>query len=142
VVLLQFTPKFHLSKAAAARLAGILLFVLAAVVAGVAAVALYNGRTPESSRLGIAITAAALVLMPVLAMLKRKKARETNNRALAADSAQSATCAYLAAMTLCSLIATRWFNVHWIDSVAALCAVPVLIIEGRRALRGEVCGCC
>ena len=142
VVLLQFTPVFHLSKARAARLAGILLFVLAAVVTAVAATALYMGAAPESSPLGIAITAAALILMPVLAMLKRNKARETRDKALAADSAQSATCAFLAAMTLCSLIATRLFNIHWIDAAAALCAVPVLFIEGRRALRGENCGCC
>lgn len=36
-------------------------------------------------------------------------------------------------------LATKLLNIHWIDAVAALCAVPVLIIEGRRALRGEDC---
>jgi divalent metal cation (Fe/Co/Zn/Cd) transporter len=139
VVLLQFMPRFPLKKMHAERAAAVLLFLLAGVVLIIAALAY---RTPmETSCLGIGVTAAALIAMPVLAWLKRKHAHATNNRALAADAVQSATCAYLAAVTLAGLVIYAVWHVRWVDSVAACAAVPVLIIEGRRAWRGEGCGC-
>jgi divalent metal cation (Fe/Co/Zn/Cd) transporter len=141
VVLLAIVPSFPLTRDRAARLAGILLFVLAGVVGLVTLVAFVAGVAPETSCSGIAITLAALVVMPVLAWAKRRTARQTNNRALAADAVQSATCAYLAAITLASLAINARWHIHWVDSAAALLALPILIIEGRRALRGKFCGC-
>jgi divalent metal cation (Fe/Co/Zn/Cd) transporter len=139
VVLLQFLPRFPLKKMHAERAAAVLLFLLAGAVL---IIALLAWRTPmETSCLGIGVTAAALVAMPVLAWLKRKHARKVNDRALAADAVQSATCAYLAAVTLAGLLIYALWRVAWVDSVAACAAAPVLIIEGRRAWRGEGCGC-
>jgi divalent metal cation (Fe/Co/Zn/Cd) transporter len=80
--------------------------------------------------------------MPMLAWAKRRVAQRTNNRALAADAVQSATCAYLAAITLVGLVINAIWHIHWVDSAAALLALPILIVEGRRALRGVSCGCC
>jgi divalent metal cation (Fe/Co/Zn/Cd) transporter len=142
VVLLAIVPSFPLTKDRAARLAGILLFVLAGVVALVTLFAFVSGVTPETSCSGIVITLAALVVMPLLAWAKRRTARLTNNRALAADAVQSATCAYLAALTLVGLAINAIWHIHWVDSAAALLALPILVIEGRRALRGESCDCC
>jgi divalent metal cation (Fe/Co/Zn/Cd) transporter len=142
VVLLEIVPSFPLTRDRAARLAGILLFVLSGVVALVTLLALVSGVTPEASCSGIAITFAALVVMPILAWAKRRVARQTNNRALAADAVQSATCAYLAAVTLAGLAINALWHIHWVDSAAALLALPILIVEGRRAFRGESCGCC
>src|ERR1700757_105788 len=88
VVLLQFLPRLPLKRTHAERSAAVLLFLLAGVVV---IIAVLSYRTPmETSCLGIGITAAALVAMPVLAWLKRKQARTTNDRALAADAVQSA----------------------------------------------------
>jgi divalent metal cation (Fe/Co/Zn/Cd) transporter len=142
VALLSFAPSFPLSKDRAGQLAGILLFILAGVVAITATLSLRYGVRPETSYSGIAISVAALIVMPVLAWLKRKVARATDNRALAADAVQSATCAYLAAITLFGLAVNGVFHIRWVDSVAALAALPILIIEGRKAMRGESCGCC
>jgi divalent metal cation (Fe/Co/Zn/Cd) transporter len=142
VVLLAIVPSFPLARDSAARLAGILLFVLAGVVALVTFFGFVSGVTPETSWSGIVIALAALVVMPILAWTKRRTARLTNNRALAADAVQSATCAYLAAMTLVGLAINAFWHIHWVDSAAALLALPILVIEGRRALRGESCGCC
>jgi divalent metal cation (Fe/Co/Zn/Cd) transporter len=88
------------------------------------------------------ITVAALVAMPVLATLKRREARRTNNLALAADAVQSATCAYLALITLAGLAANAAFHIPWIDSIAALLAIPILVKEGRSAWQGHTCACC
>jgi divalent metal cation (Fe/Co/Zn/Cd) transporter len=139
VVLLQFLPRFPLKRAHAERIAAILLYVLAAAVA-VIAVSAYQ-VPKETSFLGMAITAVALFAMPVLARLKRRQARKLNNPALAADATQSATCAYLAAVTLAGLVAFALWRVTWVDSAAALAATPILIVEAQRTWRGEGCGC-
>jgi divalent metal cation (Fe/Co/Zn/Cd) transporter len=142
VVLLSFIPAVSFGKERAARWAGILLFVLAGVVTLAATASLFFRVQPEASCLGIGITVAALFVMPLLAWGKRKVAKTTNSRALAADAVQSATCAYLAAITLVGLAINALWHIHWVDSMAALLALPILIVEGRRALRGESCGCC
>lgn len=140
VVLLQFVPRFTISEERASRLAGILLFILAGVITFASAFALWLGVHPETSWMGIGITIAALFEMPLLSLAKRKAGRETGNAALSADAVQSATCAYLAAITLAGLALNAIFRIPWIDPAAALVAVPVIVIEGRRALQGE--GCC
>ena len=142
VALMSFLPGFPLTRERASRWAGFLLFGLAGVVAVAAVAALAVAIRPETSPAGIAITVAALVAMPGLAWLKRRTAKKTGNRALAADAVQSATCAYLAGVTLLGLGINAALHIGWIDSLAALAAIPILVIEGRRALRGESCGCC
>jgi divalent metal cation (Fe/Co/Zn/Cd) transporter len=117
--------------------------VLAAVVAVISLVSiLIPGRRPETSLLGIGITLAALIVMPILARLKRREAARTGNAALAADAVQSATCAYLAAIALLGLAANALFRIAWFDSLAALVAIPLLIREGRDAWHGKSCACC
>lgn len=141
VVLLQFTHWIKLTPPQAARIAGVLLFILAGTVLLISLGTLLERVQPETSCTGIGITIAALFVMPLLAWGKRKSALAINNRALAADAAQSATCAYLAAITLFGLVLNALWHFHWADSVAALAAIPILIVEGRRSLLGEPCGC-
>jgi divalent metal cation (Fe/Co/Zn/Cd) transporter len=141
VVLLPFVPAVSLHSAKATRLAGALLFVLAGVVLFSSGATLVWHVPPETSFWGIVITVAALVIMPLLSGAKRKASREINNWALAADAVQSATCAYLAAMTLVGLSLNALLHISWIDNVAALGAVPILGIEARKALRGDPCRC-
>ncbi len=139
VVLLQFVPGVALSKAVAQRAAAILLYMLAGAIV---CIAIFGWNVPkETSYLGIGVTSLALIAMPVLAWLKHRQARVLGNRALAADAAQSATCAYLAGVTLAGLAAFALWHIAWIDTVAALAAVPIVIVEGRRTWRGERCGC-
>ncbi len=141
VVLLQFVPRFALRQDRAARIAGVLLYTLAAVVTGVAVTALATGAHPETSLPGMAITVAALVAMPLLAWQKQRLAHRSGNVALRADAVQSATCAYLAAITLLGLVGNAIWHLGWVDSAAALVAVPLIVVEARRAMRGEGCGC-
>jgi len=142
VVLLQWIPSMTLSERRASRAAGVLLFVLALVVAVVAVFSLALRLRPETSHAGIGITIAALIAMPVLATLKRREARRNKNAALAADSVQSATCAYLALIALAGLAVNAAFHIAWFDSMAALVAVPILVKEGRSAWQGHACECC
>ena len=125
LVLLAIVPSFPLAKLRAAQLAGILLFVLAGVVALAAVFSLVYRVKAETSCSGIVITLAALAVMPILAWAKRRTAQRTNNRVLAADAVQSATCAYLAAITLVGLAINAVWHIYWVDSAAALLALPI-----------------
>jgi len=142
VVLLQWTPAFSISERKAHRAAAVLLFALAVIVTATAILSLAFRLHPETSRIGMAITIAALIAMPILAALKRREARRHNNAALAADAVQSATCAYLALTTLAGLAINAVFHAPWVDPLAALIAVPFLLKEGRSAWQGQACGCC
>ncbi len=142
VVLLQWTPRFSLSERTAARTASVLLYALAGIVVVIATLSVLLQRPPEPSVAGIAITIAALIAMPILALLKRREARRTGNVALAADAVQSATCAWLAAITLAGLALNALFHIAWFDSLAALAATPLLLKEARAAWKGQACGCC
>jgi divalent metal cation (Fe/Co/Zn/Cd) transporter len=141
LVLLQFTPPLKVSKKQAAKAAAVLLFALAAIVTLIAGLSLAGHVQPESSFLGIGLTVIALLVMPVLGWLKRKEARLLNNPALAADAVQSATCAYLAGITLIGLGLNAAFHIGCFDSVAALIAVPLLLKEGGEAWHGRSCCC-
>jgi divalent metal cation (Fe/Co/Zn/Cd) transporter len=142
LVLVQFSSPKTISERNAGRISGALLFVLAFVVVLTALLSWLLHVRPETSHLGMLVTIAALVAMPILAALKRREARRTKNVALAADAVQSATCAYLALVTLTGLTVNAAFHIPWIDSLAALVAVPILLLEGRSAWQGHACGCC
>jgi divalent metal cation (Fe/Co/Zn/Cd) transporter len=97
LVLVATFSSFTVIKERATRATGFLLFLLAGLLLLTTVVEFFNGVQPAVSLSGIAITAAALIVMPVLAWMKRKAAKRSNNRALAADAVQSFTCFYLAA---------------------------------------------
>jgi divalent metal cation (Fe/Co/Zn/Cd) transporter len=142
VVLLQWTPSLRLSEHRAGRIAGALLFVLCFVIAAIALGSFVLKLKPEPSPAGIAITLAALIAMPILAALKRREARRSGNAALAADAVQSATCAYLALITLAGLALNAAFHLPWFDPLAAIAAIPLLLREALSAWRGHPCACC
>ena len=142
VVLLQFSPALRLPDRLATRAAAVFLYALAVIVAVLALVTLFQHGQPRPTRLGIAVTIAALIAMPLLAALKRRHARRTANAALAADAVQSATCAYLALITLAGLALNALFHAPWFDPLAALAAIPVLLHEANQARRGYTCACC
>jgi divalent metal cation (Fe/Co/Zn/Cd) transporter len=126
----------------AARIAGALLFVLAIYVAVTSVTSLLGYSEPKPTFLGIAILVAAAVAMPWLAREKRRLSGATGSAALRADAAQSALCAYLSLIALAGLAINAIWHVKWADPVAALVVLPLIVWEGREAMRGKHCGCC
>ena len=126
----------------AARIAGGLLFVLAAYVLAVSALALLGYSEAKSTYLGIALLAAAIVVMPWLAREKRRLSSKTGSAALRADAAESALCAYLAMVALVGLALNAFWHLRWADPVAAIAIIPLIVWEGREAIRGKARGCC
>lgn len=123
----------------ALRLVGISFLALAAYVAFNAVKSLWLRDAPDESRIGIALAALSLIVMPILARAKRKVAANLNSRALAADSRQTDICAYLSAILLAGLVLNALFGWWWADPVAALIMTPIIVKEGIEALRGETC---
>lgn len=127
----------------ASRLTGAILLTLAAYIAFDAGRRLLGyGARPEESLAGIGITAAALIVMPLLARGKLRIANALDSRALRTDAYEAVCCAWLAATTLGGLVLSALFGWWWADPIAALIIVPLLIKEGRAGWRGEsFCGC-
>src|ERR1019366_5655719 len=126
----------------AARVAGALLFALAAYVAIASVTSLLGYSEPKPTFLGIVILIAAAVVMPWLAKEKRGVSGAPGSAALRADAAQSALCAYLSLIALAGLAINAIWRVKWADPIAALVVVPLILWEEREAVRGGPCGCC
>lgn len=142
VVLWRFRsgPACEIGESRAARIAGALLFVLAACVATVSAASLLGYGEPKPSVTGIAILLLAAVVMPLLAREKRRLSAATGSAALRADAAESAVCAYLSVLALLGVGLNTIWHISWADPVAALVIVPLIVREGREAMRGKPCG--
>jgi divalent metal cation (Fe/Co/Zn/Cd) transporter len=125
----------------AARIAGVLLFFLAAYVVVISVLALLGYSAPKPSLLGICVLVAAAIVMPLLAREKRKLSASTGSAALWADAAQSGLCGYLALIALGGLAINFFWRMGFADSLAALAIVPFIIREAREAIRGRPCSC-
>jgi divalent metal cation (Fe/Co/Zn/Cd) transporter len=96
---------------------------------------------PERSPVGIAITAAAVVVMPLLARAKRNVATQLGSAAMRADSKQSEFCMWLSAIVLTGLVLNAAFGMWWADPAAALVMVPIIAREGVEGLKAKACPC-
>src|SRR5262249_1171739 len=92
----------------------------------------------EGAPAGIALAAAALIIMPALAFAKRRVAKAIDSAALRADAACSLVCAYMSATVLVGLGLTALFDWWWADGLAALALVWFIVREGREALEKAV----
>ena len=137
--------RFHFGPSAekkAARTNSVLLCILAAYIVAGSAASLESRRLrPQPSYLGIALLLAAGIIMPWLGRAKRRLANHTGSRALRADAAQSAVCAWMSWIALAGVVLNATFHLAWTDSVAALLLVPFIVHEAREAWRGNVCCC-
>ena len=75
---------------------------------------------PETTLLGIGISAAAVVIMPYLALVKRRVSNRIHSEALAGDAVESITCAYMAGTVLIGLLLNTIFGWWWAEHIAAL----------------------
>jgi divalent metal cation (Fe/Co/Zn/Cd) transporter len=123
----------------AAKIAGGLLFVLAAFVALASVLALLGHVEARPSPVGIVLLILAAVVMPWLAKQKRWLSAATGSAALRADAAESAVCGYLALIALAGLVLNATWRVNWADPIAALALLPLIVREGWEAMKGKPC---
>lgn len=126
----------------ASRTAGLLLLALSAYVLFDSIRKLFGyGEHAHETLLGIGITVAALIVMPLLARAKLKVAEQIGSKALRTDAMETVCCAYLAATTLIGLVLNATLHWSWTDPVAGLLIVPLLVREGLEGMKGTDCGC-
>jgi divalent metal cation (Fe/Co/Zn/Cd) transporter len=102
---------------------------------------LISGSDTRSSVLGIAVTASAIVLMPVLGRVKLKLGERLGSGATAGEGIQNLMCAAQAAAALVALIGAG-AGLGVIDPIAALVVAAIAATESAELWRGEDDDCC
>ncbi len=117
----------------AVRLIGVTFFALALYLAveGIRDLAAHS--RPGQSAAGLAVAGAALIVMPLLAVAKRRTGRALGNPTLIADSAETAFCAVTSAATLLGVGLNAWLGWWWADPAAALIIAALALKEGLEA---------
>jgi divalent metal cation (Fe/Co/Zn/Cd) transporter len=133
--------RFDLKEARAARMAGVLLFVLAWLVILTSVLNFVGYREAQPSLMGIGILLAAAVIMPWLANRKQQLAAMTSSAALKADAVESALCGYMAWVALVGLVINAIWGKSWVDPLAALVLTPLILREGWEAVRSSKLCC-
>ena len=124
----------------ASRVAGGLLLVLALYLVVDAVRRLLGlGSEASVSRVGMLVTAIALLTSPFLAWAKLRTARALGSRALRADAYETITCAWLSLTTLAGLVLNGAFGWWWADPAAALLLVPFIVREGLEGWNTQDC---
>jgi divalent metal cation (Fe/Co/Zn/Cd) transporter len=114
-------------------ISAILLILLCAFVVLFSVGGILLRVEPEGSIAGIAVSAVAIVAMPLLARAKHRVNKVIGSPSLRADIAETISCAYLAAVTLAGLVATLLLGWWWAQYVAALALLIWLVPEAREA---------
>jgi divalent metal cation (Fe/Co/Zn/Cd) transporter len=120
----------------AVRLIGVTFFVLAAYLAAVSIYDLSTQARPGTPLAGIVVSAAALLVMPALALAKQRTGTALANRTLIADAAESAFCAFTAAAALLGVGLNAWLGWWWADPAAAFVIAALAVREGLEAWLG------
>ena len=103
---------------------------------------LTDGRHAETSVIGIALTAVALLLMPILGWANHKLGARLDSGATEGEGTQNYLCAIQAAGVLIGLaITATWPGGWWIDPAIGLAIAGIAVWQGIRSWRGLDCGC-
>ena len=129
------------SERRAQQLVAISFFLLAPYIAFEATRALLVEHHAETTVLGIGLSIATLCICPRLGHAKLRLGEQLASPATAGEGRQNLICTYLAVAVLAGLLANTLFGIWWLDPVVALGIAALAITEGRRAWRGESCGC-
>jgi divalent metal cation (Fe/Co/Zn/Cd) transporter len=144
IIVWRFTGARMFSEAAerrAQKLVAIQFFILAPYVGFESVQALVEAEHAEVSRLGIALSASSLVVMPYLGIAKQRLADEIGSAATKGEGRQNMLCAYLAGALLLGLLGNAAFGAWWLDPVVGLLIAGVAVREGVEAWKGEGCAC-
>ena len=142
VIVWQFRGVAEQRERLALRMIAVSFFGLAAYVAIQAIIDLTGRTEPDSSSVGIGLAIASIIVMPLLARMKRRTAEQMRSSTVLADSNQTQLCAYLSAILLGGLILNATVGWWWADPIAAIAIAALAVNEGRAAWRGEACDDC
>ncbi len=102
---------------------------------------LISGSDAHSNAIGIAVTASAIVLMPLLGLAKLRLARRLDSNATAGEGVQNLLCAAQAAAALVALIGAG-AGLAILDPIAAMVISAIAVKECTVLWHGEGDDCC
>lgn len=124
----------------AQRAVAVTFWLLAPYVAVRAVEELARGTAPSAPVLGLVVTAASVVVMPVLGLMKHRIGARLSSAATAGEGRQNCLCAAQGGAALVTLAVTAAVPAAWwIDPVVALLLGGWGIREGVEAWRGDDC---
>lgn len=140
IILWQFSrPITAERERLALRMMAVSFLALALYVGVESTRALLTGADPDASRVGIALAAVSLVVMPVISTMQRWTGRALHSNAVVADGTQTLLCTYLSGVLLLGLLLNATLGWSWADPVAGLVIAAVALREAWEAWRGEAC---
>jgi hypothetical protein len=143
IVVWRFTSHRTLSPTSEARAqkwVAASFFVLAPYFVIEAVRKLVNGTDTHATVLAVALTASAIVLMPVLGRAKLRLAKRLDSGATAGEGVQNIICAVQAGAALIA-VAGGGIGLSFLDPLAALGIAAIALKEGRDGWRGRD-ACC
>jgi divalent metal cation (Fe/Co/Zn/Cd) transporter len=138
VVLWRLRGEDEARERRALRLIALSFFALAAYVVAESVRDLVLGAEAEESVVGIGLAVVSLMLMPALAVAKRRTGHALDDPVIVADSSETLLCSYLSVVLLVGLVLSG-FGLWWADPLAALVIAGLAVREGGEAWRGELC---
>lgn len=137
VVIWEFRGVEEDRERSALRLIAVSFFVLAAYVTFESVRDLVGHTEPSESVPGIVLAALSLVVMPVLAVVKRRTGEAMGSATLIADAAETMLCSLLSLILLIGLVLNATVGWWWADPLAALGIAFLAAREGLEAWRGK-----
>ena len=143
IVIWRFTGSRTLSETAerrAQRAVAVSFWLLAPYITAESVRDLVTAHHPETTVIGMALTAVALLEMPLLGRTKHKLAARLGSAATAGEGTQNYLCAAQAAAVLLTLaVIAAWPGGWWLDPAIGLGIAAVAAREGTESWRGDDC---
>lgn len=143
IVIWRFTGSRTLSETAerrAQRGIAVSFWLLAPYIAIESIHYLLGEHHTEPTAISIALTAAALLIMPILGRVKHALGTRLGSAATAGEGTQNYLCAAQAAAVLTSLAVTSsWPGIWWLDPIIGLGIAGAAVREGIQCWRGHDC---
>ena len=144
IVIWRFTGTRLLAANAerrAQQLVAVSFYLLAPYIAAEAVWGVAHGDRPETSIVGLVLTAGTAILEPGLGLAKRRIGARLSSLATTGEGTQNLLCAYLAMAVFGGLLANTLLGAWWLDGIIALAIAAWAVIEGRRGWNGHGCAC-
>lgn len=117
----------------ALRITGTAFYLLVAGLVIGAFLSIYYGSEPQTTRVGVIISALSIVTMYFLYRYKLKVGRELDSQPIISDANCTKTCFYLSFILLASSLLYELFKIPYVDALGSLGITWYAFSEGREA---------
>lgn len=119
----------------ASAVVGVALLILALYMVATAAYDLSTRVPSHATAVGLALAVVSGLVMPYLALMKKRIGTQIGSPALRADGSCSMVCAYMAWVLLAGLVVQAAFGWWWINAAGGLSLVYFVLAEGLESVR-------